>query len=456
MYIHTSRTRMIKITPAEITDVPLGTDNVICVADDLGDWPELTDLLPHVESLRPVIGSYCTQIAPTSPLAKLTSRWKDGGALTAPQQWQVAFTRVLFLFAASQHKLWPTLFLTGLPNSGKSSFPEVLLTLLNGVTTELTNFPSKEDALIAAMSRMAIVAFDNIDDFDFQDAQHKPKSNLVCQMSTGGSVPMFRKYKDNELLKFSVRNHGIFTAVQNPQTRVDVERRTLTLQMADPMKVSDTVKANLFKAILADRPAMLAEILIRCQNIAKAHLVYATKPQVYRYQSQMPEYEHFTLLCSQYEGTLQETQAIWSAMRVQSQKTVSESNPLVYAIRLWLGDKQNVNKEVTSMKLHSDLTRLYRDHGLKLPWGSPSYFGKKLNGMDQQSLEILGFNVRVLHGMNHYWFNPSPEQMAICSAMSKDLGESILPAYSFTRSMHEHPLPFTNYLEDSPIDPQVI
>ena len=163
IYIRATETTMLKITAADIAEVPLGTDDVILIADDLGDWPSLAELEPHLESLRPQLGTTCTQISPDLPLSKLTTRWADDFLLTAKQQHQFAFTRFLFVFCASRYSTWPILLLTGEGGSGKSTYFELLLSLLLGEPATLQSLPSQERSLVALLTNSSIAALDNVD-----------------------------------------------------------------------------------------------------------------------------------------------------------------------------------------------------------------------------------------------------------------------------------------------------
>jgi hypothetical protein len=94
-YLRRTETSMLKITPATIEEVPLGTDDVFLIADDLADLPVLEELIPHMDRLRASVGTSCTQVLPDLPLAKLTSRWDVKETLSPEQMWQTYFTRMI-------------------------------------------------------------------------------------------------------------------------------------------------------------------------------------------------------------------------------------------------------------------------------------------------------------------------------------------------------------------------
>jgi hypothetical protein len=66
LYVRASDTRMIKVTSQNIEEAPLGTDGVILIADDLGDWPALADLTQDMDRLRSAVGTACTRLLTTA------------------------------------------------------------------------------------------------------------------------------------------------------------------------------------------------------------------------------------------------------------------------------------------------------------------------------------------------------------------------------------------------------
>jgi hypothetical protein len=83
LYIRASDNTMLRIKADKITEVPLGTDDVILIANDLASWPSLEELKPLIEEMRSRIGKTCTQIRPDLPLSHhLTTRWSTDSPLS--------------------------------------------------------------------------------------------------------------------------------------------------------------------------------------------------------------------------------------------------------------------------------------------------------------------------------------------------------------------------------------
>jgi hypothetical protein len=424
LYIYAGLNRMLKVTTDSITEVLIGTDDVILIANDLASWSALNDLTPLMDEIRPTLGNTCTQVRPDLALSKhLTARWSTESPLLPEQAHQLCITRFLFLFAASRYSLWPSMSLTGDQGSGKSTLSELTLTLLrNDPKALLKSLPGKEDGLIATLSNSSLCAFDNLDGARLDDPQRSTISDTICHLATGVEVPMRKLYSTNEEITFKIQNHGFFSARVDPfASRIDVHRRTITLTM-DPADPTTTIaKRKLRENIHEARPLILAEILLRCQNMVRAHQAYGHK--VYRGVTDMLDYEEFTLLCAEYEGTLPETRTLWEAQRRTYNDAITSANPLVYALRIWLGKPGNAERQVSPTSLFGELESIF--HGTKsFSFRSPTQFGKHL-GNNLPALRVLGFEKVPTRGSHGYKFVPTPAELERCQQEYTDFQATV-------------------------------
>jgi hypothetical protein len=418
MYIRSSEEGMFKVTTDTIEQVHLGADDVLLIADDLGDWPSLDELQPHIDALRPMIGDRCTEVVPGSPMARLTSRWSDESILSAAQQWQMFITRMTFTFAASAYSLWPLLLLTGDGGSGKSTALELFLAMLRGETPFLTSLPGSERDLQASITNSSILTYDNIDGAGLDRDDKGPVNDLLCQVATGALINLRVLFVNNQLARYKVKNHAFLTSRVNPFTRQDVKRRLIELEMAAPDRVGGADRDQLIQAVLADRRAMLAELILRCQNIVRAHAKHANDP--FEYLTDMKEYERFTYICASYEGTLEATRKLWAGHMAQYERSITESNPMVFGLRLWLGKGKNAGRQVSPAVLFSELQTVYKDTDQVFPYRSPSQIGKRVS-QNLPSLRAIGYqSVRTRNGQD-YVFSPSAEELEECKKMYADL-----------------------------------
>jgi hypothetical protein len=236
LYVRASDTRMIKVTSQKIEEAPLGTDGVILIADDLGDWPALADLTQDMDRLRSAVGTACTRLLPGLPMHKLTTRWATTAVLSAEQQHQLAFTRFLFMLAASRYSTWALLLLTGDGNSGKTTVLELLLALLTGDKPYVKRFPGVERDLQASVTNSTIVAYDNIDGAGLNRPEKSSANDLICHLATGAQIDLRVLYSDNRLARYRVQTHAFFTTRVNEFDQQDVMRRTIELEMAPPLE----------------------------------------------------------------------------------------------------------------------------------------------------------------------------------------------------------------------------
>lgn len=241
-------------------------------------------------------------------------------------------TRFLFIPAASRYSLWPLTLLTGEQGSAKSSALEMELTMLRGEKSLCQALPAKEDALIASITNRSLVDYDNIDSFGLDDPRKASYSDTLCHIATGAEIDYRRLFTTNVKDTFRIHSHGSFTSRVNPFSRSDVMRRCIHLDVA-PQGGPKVVKETLFDAVLAARPALLAEYIIRAQNILRAHLKFGSK--TYQLQSEMPEYECFCMRVAEYEGTMEVTADLWAAYVRKYSESISANNPLVFTVRLW-------------------------------------------------------------------------------------------------------------------------
>ena len=421
VYIRASESRMIKVTADATTEVPLGSDGVLLLAEDLGDWPTLADIQPHIDRLRPLVGNACTRFIPDSPLGLITSRWGESQFLSSEQQRQVAFSRLMFIFCATRSRTWPILLLTGEGGSGKSTLMELFKTMLLGRDAYLDNLPGDKRSIIAKATASTFAAFDNIDEVGLDKPKNAETANLVCQMSTGAEVHQAMLFRNNELATYVLKLHCFFSACLRPYDRSDVLRRTLELSMAPADPNDTTDKQDLLDRVTLNRNYMLAEVLLRVQNMVRAHARTSKIPCI----SKMPEYETFTYLCSEFEGTTESTQELWRSIKRRYSTSNSEFSPLVLAVRLWLGkDNKNVGREIGVSALYLEMEAIYKTEIYQpFPYRAINSFGRQLQDK-QSALQILGYVSGRKSEGSVAVFNPSPDELSRCEREYKDMKRS--------------------------------
>lgn len=417
-YFNVGQSKMLKVEADNITEVPIGTDDVVLIADDLGDWPTLNELKPHLDALRPRVGTACTKLLHDLPITRLlTTRWSQDSTLSAEQMHQMFITRFLFTTVASRYPLWPLGMITGEQDSGKSTGPELILAVFRGKETDAIKLPRREDALLASISTRSYLVYDNID-----STQAAEYDDILCLIATGAEVDVRVLYQTNSRATFKLRNHAMFSSRENPFSRSDVMRRMIVLEVRpfDPNDKKE--KKDLVKAVLDERPALLAEYVLRAQNILRAHL--ANGDTKYTCVTQMSDYEAFTLRCADYEGTMDETRHLWDRYMTQYRQSITSTNPLVYGCRLWLGKGGNADRPITSTGLFSEMQAVYRDTELDFNYKAPNAFSRHIMN-NQTPLKLIGFSSRRTSAGSEYVFRPSPRELTTCKAAYNDARNAV-------------------------------
>jgi hypothetical protein len=462
IYLNAGDQRMIKITADAIQEVPVGTDNVILLAEDIAPWPSLSELEPLMREMHPQVGHACTKLIPELPLTKyMTSRWSHSSLISASSAHQLHITRLLFMNAASRYSLWPEELIVGDSGSGKSTPDELMLAVYkNDEQAACKSLPGKEDSFIASLLHNSITVYDNIDGARLDDPQRQPYFDLICHLSTGAEIDMRTFYTPAGLTTLKIKGHGFFTCRFNPlASRDDVMRRTILLQ-TDPapteeeaknLPTKDELRRNVMKA----RPAIIAEIILRSQNILRAHLSVRTKHATV---TDMRDYEVFTLLCAEYEGTLPQTQAIWRQFADQYRQGLADHNPLARSVQLWLGKQagSNVGREVSSATLFGDLKTIYQDIDQQFPYRSPVAFGRHIQS-SLPSLRALGYKTKGGKNGPVHVFHPDDQRRDTCIQMYEDFRapatDRILgKLQSYAKAIHA-PCDDSDISADDPVTP---
>jgi hypothetical protein len=197
--------------------------------------------------------------------------------------------------------------------------------------------------------------------------------NLIGQLATGAKLPIRALDRDNEKRDYPIKLHASFTATSCPFERSDVMRRCLHFEVTNT-KID---RMKILNAVIDSRTELLAEYLVRTQNMLKAHIGNADKE--YELISGMAEYERFTLICADYEGALADMQAIWRAYTSKQMSAVSHPNDLAHALRLWLGqDPARAGKQYPAETLYLAVRQLCRSLGQKFSYETVGMFGRAI------------------------------------------------------------------------------
>jgi hypothetical protein len=373
--------------------------------------------------------------------------------MTPAQAHQLYFSRVMFLWLANNYSLWPIMLATGEQNSGKSTLFEKASWLLYGADRDAMALPGTYRSLVATLTNKSFPIFDNLDGGRLDEKDQGQYLDAFCGVATGMEIPLAELYKTNNLLTFEVRNHLMLTCRVTPFNRSDAMRRILQFSIRtlnnDEIRSKDSLKEEIKK----DLDRCLLEVLVRLQNILRDHVSHGAKE--YHPNSQMLEYETYTLRCAEAEGFLPEMQAIWEAQMRTYNAEITDSNPLVHLIKQWLGtpNGNNLERIIAPAVLWQELSSICEQTGVQMTYKSPSAFGRRLRE-NLSPLRTLG--IAPVGNSSHakYCFDPKPEVLAECRTLYKEstsagverqISESMFRVGSYVKAVRrnegrEHPM----------------
>jgi hypothetical protein len=104
-------------------------------------------------------------------------------------------------------------------------------------------------------------------------------------------------------------------------------------------------------------------------------------------------------------------------------EAIADNNPLVYLVKLWLGQgnkSPNVRRKVTVTTLWTELNAICIDKGLKQTYTSVSSFKTHL-AKNKSQLGTLGYKEGECTATRLKWFEPTLEQVVECQQEYRDL-----------------------------------
>jgi hypothetical protein len=426
-YFRADQGMMYRVTADTIDTVPLGHRGVLLMDEDIGDFPSLEEITPLIDELRPKIGNRTILPIKNSPMALLTTRWSKASHFTPGQAQTMFLARLMFFGFGPAIKLWPLALLTGEQGSGKSTPCEMWLSFMAGQDRDAPALPGAMRDFIAAATNQSCLVFDNCDGARLDDPDKSEYSDHICAIATGGQISLAVLFQTNVLAKFSIRNHAFFTAREYPFNRSDIARRLLHFEVEPMIDCQPVSKAKIIEQVLGERNRIMAEYLIRTQNIIRA--IAATEGREYPVGSEMPDYQTWTLQCADYEGALPAMERLWVAFSERYRISITENNPIIYAVQMWLGShfvKHEHNpKNQLATTLFYEIKQVMQLKQIPFSYQSPTKFGIHL-GNSMEGLRLVGLSRTKSKGKGKLFsFDVSEEQRKACIALYREVGLSM-------------------------------
>jgi hypothetical protein len=421
-YIYATATTMFKVTEDGVEVVDIGTDGVIVVPttdQNIEPFCGLDVLKGYMDKFRSLIGKATISPIPESPMSMLTTRWSKNSVI-APDQAQALFqARLLFCAFSHEVLLWPLVLVTGQEASGKSALLEMWFTFLYGGIKQLPTLPADRRSFLASATNRQFFAYENIDRANLGDSRKTEYSDVMCRIATGGEIDHGLLFKNKYLVTFSLFNHCFFTSREYPfpASHTDVARRILHFEVERDKKADDnTPKFELLRTILDARMEILAEYVLRCQNILKA--LRATEGKTYRTHNHMSDYETWCYRCAEYEGeaSFAYQRGLWQVQTEQYLRDIQANNRVRHALAMWIGKNGRSKDWVRAEVLFDEIQDIFTARKNDLGYTSAAQFGIHI-GSNRSALHDLGIEKKLVHKVAYYKFNPNDEVLNDCAEL---------------------------------------
>jgi hypothetical protein len=141
----------------------------------------------------------------------------------------------------------------------------------------------------------------------------------------------------------------------------------------------------------------------------------------------MPEFEMFTYKLADYEGWLPEMREIWRAYMQQYSDSITDSNPMAFLAKLWIGEDRgqyqqpNHERELSVSQLWSEFSAISERLHINFTYKSASSFGKHTL-KNISSLKVLGYDDNGYSGgQKRLWFRPEAKILEECRRLYREL-----------------------------------
>lgn len=223
---------------------------------------------------------------------------------------------------------YPLLAVLGEQGSAKSTFAEILRSLIDPNTAPLRALPREERDLFITANNTQVLAFDNVSTLPGW------LSDAFCRLATGGGFAVRQLYSDQEEVLFNALRPIILNGIEDFIQRPDLADRGLLLHLkAIPEEARRPVK-DVWAAFTAERPRILGVVLDAA--VRGLRDVSATRLE------KLPRMADFAKWASACETSLWPAGTFWAAYtgnRDHAVNDVLEADPVASGIRALIMEK---------------------------------------------------------------------------------------------------------------------
>jgi len=217
---------------------------------------------------------------------------------------------------------YPVLVVTGEQGSSKSTFSEIVRSLLDPNTAPLRSLPREERDLYISATNSHMMVFDNV------SSLHYWLSDAFCRLSTGGALVLRQLHTDQDEILFEACRPIILNGIEDIVSRPDLADRAIFLSLAAIPEDRRRPAAELWEDFYAQRPQLLGVLLDALseglRNVATTEL------------PELPRMADFAIWASACETALWPEGTFWAAYnenREQTVDTVIDADPVASTVR---------------------------------------------------------------------------------------------------------------------------
>ncbi len=150
---------------------------------------------------------------------------------------------------------YPLIVLSGEQGSAKSTFSDILRSLLDPNTAPLRVLPREDRDLYISANNGYVLAFDNV------SGLLPWISDTLCRLATGGGFAVRQLYTDQDEVLFAAMRPVILNGIEDIVTRPDLADRAVFLILEAIPEERRRSEAELWSAFNAERPRILGVLL---------------------------------------------------------------------------------------------------------------------------------------------------------------------------------------------------
>ena len=263
------------------------------------------------------------------------------------------------LAALRSHGPYPILVLNGEMGSSKSTFTNILKSLVDPSASSIRTLPRKDTDLFISASNSYVLAFDNI------SALSNSVSDSLCRLSTGGSHVARELFTNQREIAFSATRPMILNGIEEFVNRSDLADRSLFITLESIPEDKRRAEAEFWKSFEAERPYILGALMDgMVEGLRNINEIKLPK---------LPRLADFALWAAACERTYWSQGTFMSAFndnRDDMMEHVIEADPLADTLRAFIQEQPEQSWEGQASKLLNALTDNGRNKPRNFP-GSP-------------------------------------------------------------------------------------